>query len=140
MRLAPACVLLALASGQELDFPSIQTLARSQADTFAIPQPSLDLEPTSLAATAPMIMGLPELQSNLQETEFAKNFPMDFSITQPKLDLVPSFAIIDEKGEDIVKASTKEEDDDEEDEEEDTSAVIEVVEEEHKKSKREGHI
>ena len=138
MRLAPACVLLALASGQELDFPSIQTLARSQADTFAIPQPSLDLEPTSLAATAPMITGLPELQSNLQETEFAKNFPMDFSITQPKLDLVPSFAIIDEKGEDIVKASTKEEDDDEE--EEDTSAVIEVVEEEHKKSKREGHI
>ena len=140
MRLAPACVLLALASGQELDFPSIQTLARSQADIFAIPQPSLDLEPTSLAATAPMIMGLPELQSNLQETEFAKNFPMDFSITQPKLDLVPSFAIIDEKGEDIVKALTKEEDEEEEEEEEDTSAVIEVVEEEHKKSKREGHI
>ena len=138
MRLAPACVLLALASGQELDFPSIQTLARSQADAFAIPQPSLDLEPTSLAATAPMITGLPELQANLQETEFAKNFPMDFSITQPKLDLVPSFAIIDEKGEDIVKASTKEED--EVDDEEDTSAVIEVVEEEHKKSKREGHI
>ena len=137
MRLVPACVLLALASGQELDFPSIQTLARSQADSFAIPQPSLDLDPTSLAASAPMIMGLPELQSNLEETEFAKNFPMDFSITQPKLDLVPSFAIIDEKGEDIVKESTKEED---EKEEEDTSAVIEVVEEGHKKSKREGHI
>ena len=137
MRLVPACVLLALASGQELDFPSIQTLARSQADSFAIPQPSLDLDPTSLAASAPMIMGLPELQSNLEETEFAKNFPMDFSITQPKLDLVPSFAIIDEKGEDIVK---KEDEEDEDEEEEDTAAVIEVVEEGHKKSKREGHI
>ena len=43
-----------------------------------------------------MIMALPDLQSNLEETDFSKNFPMDFSITQPQLDLVPSFTIHDE--------------------------------------------
>ena len=40
-----------------------------------------------------MIMALPELQPNLEETDFAKNFPMDFSISTPELDLTPSFPV-----------------------------------------------
>ena len=121
------------------DFPSIKTLAKSDASDFSIPQPSLDLDPTSLSENAPMIMSLPDLQSNLEETDFAKNFPMDFSITQPQLDLVPSFTIHDKDGEDVLetpeeetKESPKEED--LKDEEEKTSGIISPV----KHVKREG--
>jgi len=77
----------------EQTFPNIKSQAQSDLEkqTFSIPQPSLDLDPTSLSESAPMIMSLPELQSNLEETDFARNFKMDFQITQPKLDLKPSF-------------------------------------------------
>jgi len=87
-----------LVTGETGDnFPSIRTLAKSDASDFSsIPQPSLDLDPTSLLENSPMIMALPNLQSNLEETDFSKNFPMDFTITQPQLDLVPSFTIHDE--------------------------------------------
>merc|ERR1719350_2646315 len=82
-----------------------------------------------------MIMSLPDgLQSNLEETDFAKNFPMDFSITQPQLDLVPSFTIHDEEGKDVLETKeeeTKEEhppkDDDPKPEEEKTSSIIPPV-------------
>ena len=40
-----------------------------------------------------MIMSLPDLSPNLEETDFAKNFPMDFSISTPELDLAPSFPV-----------------------------------------------
>ena len=88
-------LLLATAddSTPETQFPSIKTLSTSDTNSFSIAQPSLDLDPTNLAQNAPMIMSLPELSSNLEETDFAKNFKMDFSITQPKLDLTPSFEI-----------------------------------------------
>jgi len=75
------------------EFPSINILAKSDSHNFSIPQPSLDLSPTSLSESAPMIMALPDLQPNLEETDFAKNFPMDFSIDTPELDLTPSFPV-----------------------------------------------
>ena len=56
----------------EPKFPNIKSQAQTDVDTFSIPQPSLDLDPTSLSESAPMIMSLPELQSNLEETEFAR--------------------------------------------------------------------
>ena len=40
-----------------------------------------------------MIMALPDLQPNLEETDFAKNFPKDFSINTPELKLTPSFPV-----------------------------------------------
>lgn len=104
------------------NFPSINTLAKSDTNSFSIPQPSLDLDPTSLSVNAPMIMSLPELQSNLDEPDFAKNFKMDFSITQPKLDLEPSFSTDPLP----ALASPKALED-----EEDQAAVIEVVEEDN---------
>ena len=118
------------------DFPSIKTLAKSDASDFSIPQPSLDLDPTSLSENAPMIMSLPDLQSNLEETDFAKNFPMDFSITQPQLDLVPSFTIHDEEGKDVLETPEEEtkEKDSQKDEEEKTPGIIPPV----KHVKREG--
>ena len=75
------------------NFPSINVLAKSDSNDFSIPQPSLDLSPTSLSENAPMIMSLPDLQQNLEETDFSKNFPMDFSISTPELDLKPSFPV-----------------------------------------------
>jgi len=83
--------------------------------------PSLDLDPTSLSVNAPMIMSLPELQSNLDEPDFAKNFRMDFSITQPRLDLEPSFSTDPLPA---LASSPKVAED-----EGDQAAVIEVVEE-----------
>ena len=91
--------LLVLVRADSDQFHSIQSLAKSEVDTFALPQPQLDLSPTSLALNAPMIMSLPELEQNLAETEFAKNSPMSFNITQPTLDLVPSFTIKGGNGE-----------------------------------------
>ena len=133
---------LVTADSNSGDFPSIKTLAKSDASDFSIPQPSLDLDPTSLSENAPMIMSLPDLQSNLEETDFAKNFPMDFSITQPQLDLVPSFTIHDEEGKDVLETKeeeTKEDhppkDDDPKAEEEKTSSIIPPV----KHVKREGN-
>ena len=124
------------------DFPSIKTLAKSDASDFSIPQPSLDLDPTSLSETAPMIMSLPDdLQANLEETDFAKNFPMDFSITQPKLDLVPSFTIHDEEGKDVLETPAKETKQKTvlKKEEEKTSDVIPAVKQ-VKRSKRKGNL
>ena len=124
------------------DFPSIKTLAKSDASDFSIPQPSLDLDPTSLSENAPMIMSLPDdLQSNLEETDFAKNFPMDFSITQPQLDLVPSFTIHDEEGKDVLETPKEEtkETYSPKDEEDKTSDVIPAVKQ-VKRSKREGNL
>ena len=78
---------------QSDQFPSIKSLSQSSLTSFPLPQPSLDLEPTSLARSAPMIMSLPQLEQNLAETDFAKNSPMSFDINKPTLDLQPSFAI-----------------------------------------------
>ena len=78
---------------QSNQFPSIKSLSQSSLTSFPLPQPSLDLEPTSLARSAPMIMSLPQLEQNLAETDFAKNSPMSFDISKPTLDLQPSFAI-----------------------------------------------
>ena len=108
-------------------FPSINTLAKSDSHSFSIPQPSLDLDPTSLSVNAPMIMSLPELQSNLDEPDFAKNFRMDFSITQPKLDLEPSFSTDPLPA---LASSPKAAED-----EGDQAAVIEVVEEDTNEEK-----
>ena len=108
-------------------FPSINTLAKSDSHSFSIPQPSLDLDPTSLSVNAPMIMSLPELQSNLDEPDFAKNFRMDFSITQPKLDLEPSFSTDPLPA---LASSPKVAED-----EGDQAAVIEVVEEDANEEK-----
>ena len=98
IRVMSLLTTIMLVTGETGDnFPSIRTLAKSDASDFSsIPQPSLDLDPTSLLENSPMIMALPDLQSNLEETDFSKNFPMDFTITQPQLDLVPSFTIHDE--------------------------------------------
>ena len=128
--------LTLVAAETSRDFPSIKTLAKSDASDFSIPQPSLDLDPTSLSENAPMIMSLPDLQSNLEETDFAKNFPMDFSITQPQLDLVPSFTIHDEEGKDVLETPKEEtkENASPKDEEEKTSGIIPPV----KHVKREG--
>ena len=138
-----SCLLTSLAlvaGGSSNDFPSIKTIAKSDANDFSIPQPSLDLDPTSLSENAPMIMSLPDgLQSNLEETDFSKNFPMDFSITQPQLDLVPSFTIHDEEGKDVLetpKEATKETHNPNTVEEK-TSDVIPAVKQ-VKRSKREG--
>ena len=90
-------------------FPSIQSLLRSESPGFSVPQPPLDLEPTSLSLSAPMIMSLPSnLSQNIGETDFAKNSPMGFNITQPRLDLVPSFTITGGDGEEY-KEDTEEE-------------------------------
>ena len=138
-----SCLLTSLAlvaGGSSNEFPSIKTLAKSDANDFSIPQPSLDLDPTSLSENAPMIMSLPDdLQSNLEETDFAKNFPMDFSITQPQLDLVPSFTIHDEEGKDVLETPEEEtkETNSPKNEEEKTSDVIPAVKQ-VKRSKREG--
>ena len=130
---------LALVAGDTSsgDFPSIKTLAKSDASDFSIPQPSLDLDPTSLSENAPMIMSLPDLQSNLDETDFAKNFPMDFSITQPQLDLVPSFTIHDEEGKDVLETS-EEETKELSSSQKETTGVIPSVKDLKKRSKREG--
>ena len=138
-----SCLLTSLAlvaGGSSNDFPSIKTLAKSDANDFSIPQPSLDLDPTSLSENAPMIMSLPDdIQSNLEETDFAKNFPMDFSITQPQLDLVPSFTIHDEEGKDVLETPKEEtkETHNSKNEEAKTSDVIPAVKQ-VKRSKREG--
>ena len=94
-------------------FPSIQSLARSESPGFSVPQPQLDLEPTSLSVNAPMPMSLPSnISQNIAETDFAKNSPMGFNITQPRLDLVPSFTITGGDGEEYRSEDTEDVEDD----------------------------
>ena len=97
----------------EDQFPSIQSLAGSESPGFSVPQPPLDLEPTSLSVNAPMPMSLPsDISQNIAETDFAKNSPMGFNITQPRLDLVPSFTITGGDGEEYRREDTEEVEDD----------------------------
>ena len=97
----------------EDQFPSIQTLAGSESPGFSVPQPQLDLEPTSLSVNAPMPMSLPSnISQNIAETDFAKNSPMGFNITQPRLDLVPSFTITGGDGEEYRNEDTEDVEDD----------------------------
>ena len=70
-RLSLRLVVVVVMVRSEDKFPSIQSLAKSESPGFSVPRPPLDLA----------------------ETELAKNSPMSFEITQPKLELVPSFTI-----------------------------------------------
>ena len=108
-------VMMVMVVRTEDQFPSIHSLAGSESPGFSVPQPPLDLEPSSLSASAPMPMSLPSnIPQNIAETDFAKNSPMGFSITQPRLDLVPSFTISGGDGEEYrevtedTEAETKE--------------------------------
>ena len=108
-------MLVVVVVRSEDQFPSIQSLAGSDSPGFSVPHPPLDLEPTSLSLSAPMIMSLPSnISQNIAETDFAKNSPMGFNITQPKLDLVPSFTISGGDGEEYKEDTEDVEDDTEE--------------------------
>ena len=101
-------VLVVVVVRTEDKFPSIQSLAGSESPGFSVPQPQLDLEPTSLSLSAPMPMSLPSsISQNIAETDFAKNSPMGFNITQPRLDLVPSFTITGGDGEEYRREDTE---------------------------------
>ena len=101
-------VMMVMVVRTEDQFPSIHSLAGSESPGFSVPQPPLDLEPSSLSASAPMPMSLPSnIPQNIAETDFAKNSPMGFSITQPRLDLVPSFTITGGDGEEYRREDTE---------------------------------
>ena len=104
LRLQVLAVMVMMVRSED-QFPSIQSLAGSDGPGFSVPQPQLDLEPTSLSLSAPMIMALPSnLSQNIAETDFARNSPMGFNITQPMLDLVPSFTISGGDGEEYKES------------------------------------
>merc|ERR1719278_220375 len=101
-------VIMVMVVRTEDQFPSIHSLAGSESPGFSVPQPPLDLEPTSLSVNAPMPMSLPsDISQNIAETDFAKNSPMGFNITQPRLDLVPSFTITGGDGEEYRRQDTE---------------------------------
>ena len=123
------------------NFPSINVLAKSDSNDFSIPQPSLDLSPTSLSENAPMIMSLPDLQQNLEETDFSKNFPMDFSISTPELDLKPSFPVDIEAQVDAAVDKDGYSSDEEEDEEvEETEEKYKTEDKKEARHKRDGDL
>ena len=84
LRLVVVVVVMVRSEDQ---FPSIQSLAKSESPEFSVPRPPLDLA----------------------ETELAKNSPMSFEITQPKLELVPSFTISGFDGEEYRDREATEE-------------------------------
>merc|ERR1712048_782330 len=60
-----------------------------------------------------MPMSLPNnISQNIDETDFAKNSPMGFNITQPRLDLVPSFTITGGDGDEYRREDTEDVEDD----------------------------